>query len=417
MVLKNRMYGHSLSSIEKELIFSREDTGFVRHIHSSGLVFHLDPSPFLPTPKREVYVAHCPPPENGALVRVSVTAVKQEMMKDAAGMYTLAVKYVDSWIPVDPHTLISKKGILSPEEIRGYFTGPYHGEEEIVDSIALCSALYAVSSPPLTEEKGGMSAAVLGKRKPWSGFKRSLSIIPGEFRKVSSPFYYRISEKEERVENTRADEINLAYLNPEQVPMHIPVVLDEVEVRPARDYVLDMESLNPMVTAFVLDSLILKPEIPSSLESYLTDSFHAVIEDVKGSGSVPYKQDFSSLVPRLGLSIARYQTHLRLSKDDVRRAVDLWSDMYYRAKRAMSTQYEVSRLYRLDDASRKLYLSLTEAFALETPISIQEVREHVTSVKDVHEFDEALDTLNRNGLLIRPGHNVIKILDNRPVRV
>lgn len=417
MTLKNRFYGHSLSVIEKELIFSREDTGFVRPIHSSGAIFYLDPSPFLQTPKREVYIAHCPPPENGALVHASVSAVKQDVMKDRAGYYTLVVKYVDSWSPVDPNMLYTRRGIISPEEIHDYFTKPYLGEEEVVDGIALCSALYAVSSPPLIEEKGGVFAAILGKRKPWLGFKKSLSVIPQEFRKVTSPFYYTISETEKRVENTRADEINLAYLNPEKIPMHIPVVLDEVEVRPSKSYALDMQSLNPMVTAFILDSLILKPEMPQSLESYVTDTFHTVVEEFKGSGWVPYKQDFGSLVPRLSRSFARYHAHLKLSKKDVTGAVDLWSDMYYRAKKVVSTQYEVSRLYRLDDRSRKLYLDLVDSFGLEIPIPLQEVRSQITSFKNEGDFEEALDTLNRYGLLIKPGHDSIKILDNRPVKV
>jgi len=416
MTLKNRFYGHSLSAIEKELIFSREDTGFVRQIHSSGAVFYLDPSPFLQTPKREVYVAQCPPPENGTLVRASVSEVKQDIIKDAVGYYTLTVKYVDSWSPVDPNVLSTGRGIISSEEIHDYFTKPYLGEEEVVDGIALCSALYAVSSPPLLEEKGGVYAAILGKRKPWLGFKKSLNIIPQEFRKGTSPFYYSISENEKKVENSRADEINLAYLNPEQVPMHIPVVLEDVEVRPSKSYSLDMQSLNPMVTGFILDSLMIRPEMPQSLESYVTDTFHTVVEEFKGSGWVPYKQDFSSLVPRLSRSFARYHAHLKLSKKDVNQAVDLWSDMYYRAKKVVSTQYEVSRLYRLDDKSRKLYLDLVDSFGLEIPIPLREVRSQITSFRNEGDFDEALDTLNRYGLLIKPGHDRIKILDNRSVK-
>jgi len=199
--------------------------------------------------------------------------------------------------------------------------------------------------------------------------------------------------------------------------MHIPVVLDEVEVRPSKSYALDMQSLNPMVTAFILDSLILKPEMPQSLESYVTDTFHTVIEEFKGSGWVPYKQDFGSLVPRLSRSFARYHAHLKLSKKDVTGAVDLWSDMYYRAKKVVSTQYEVSRLYRLDDRSRKLYLDLVDSFGLEIPIPLQEVRSQITSFKNEGDFEEALDILNRYGLLIKPGHDSIKILDNRPVKV
>jgi hypothetical protein len=411
------MYGHSLSAIEKELIFYREDTGFVRPIHSSGTVFYLDPSPFLQTPKREVYIAHCAPPEKGTLVKASVSAVHQDRMKDRDGFYTLVVKNVDAWSPIDPNTVLTKRGILSPDEIHDYFTKPYQGEEEIVDSVALCSALYAVSSPPLHEEKGGVYAAILGKKKPWLGFKKSLNIIPKEFRKTTSPFYYTISEQEKNIENTKAKEINLAYLNPERLAMHIPVVLDDVEIRSTKSYSLDMQSLNPMVTAFILDSLIIKPQIPSNLESYVTDTLYKIVDEFKGSGWVPYTQDFGSLVPRLSLSFARYQAHLKLSKKDVTEAVDLWSDMYYRAKKVVSTQYSVSRLYRLDDKSRKLYIELVDSYGLEIPIPLNEVRKQITSFRNESDFEEALDTLNRHGLLIKPGHGSIKILDNRSVKV
>jgi len=337
-------------------------------------------------------------------------------MKDRAGYYTLSIHYVDGWTLVDPNTLLTRRGILSPDEVHNFFTMPYLGEEEIVDGVALCSALYAVSSPPLPGEKGGIYAAILGKKKPWLGFKKSMNIIPREFRQVSSLFYYTQSEQEKRVDTVKADEINLAILNPEQHPMHIPVPLDEIEVRPQKDYSLDMESISPMVTAFILDSIMIKPEIPSSLESHVTDCLHSVVGEFKGSGWVPYKQDFSSLVPRLSLSFARYQSHMKLSKKDVNQAVEVWSDMYYRAKKVVSTQYEVSRLYRLDDKSRKLYFDLVDAYALEIPIPLSEVRKQITSFRNDWDLDEALDTLNRNGLLVKPGQDSIKILDNRPVR-
>ena len=39
-----------------------------------------------------------------------------------------------------------------------------------------------------------------------------------------------------------------------------------------------------MVTAFILDSLLIRPTIPSSLESYVTETLHTVVEEFKGSG-------------------------------------------------------------------------------------------------------------------------------------
>lgn len=311
--------------------------------------------------------------------------------------------------PANPKTLVTKRSTVNPEEVRHYFTTPYLGEEETFDSLALCSALYTVSSPPLAEEKGGVNAAVLGKKKPWLGFKKSLAIIPREFRQLTSSYYYAIAEQEKQVLHTKAEKINLAYHNPERIPMHIPVVLDQVEVQPLKHYALDMESLSPIVTAFMLDALMIRPEIPASLESHVTDTLYSVVQEFKGSGWAPYQQDFSSLVPRLSLSFARYNAHLKLSKRDVTQAVDLWSDMYYRAKKVVSTQYHVC----LDDNARKLYLDLVDAYGLEIPIPLEEARKQIPSFRSEGDFEEALDTLNRYGLLTKPRHDSIKMLDNR----
>jgi len=52
----------------------------------------------------------------------------QDRMKDRDGFYTLVVKNVDAWSPIDPNTVLTKRGILSPDEIHDYFTKPYQGE-------------------------------------------------------------------------------------------------------------------------------------------------------------------------------------------------------------------------------------------------------------------------------------------------
>ena len=62
-----------------------------------------------------------------------VPKARQDIMKDRDGYYTLTVKYVDSWSPVDPNTLVSRRSTVSPDEVRHYFTMPYLGDEEIVD--------------------------------------------------------------------------------------------------------------------------------------------------------------------------------------------------------------------------------------------------------------------------------------------
>jgi hypothetical protein len=63
-----------------------------------------------------------------------------------------------------------------------------------------------------------------------------------------------------------------------------------------------------------------------------------------------------------------------------------------------------------------LYLDRVDSSGLEIAIPLHEVRAQITSFRSQYDFDEAPDNLNRNGLQIKPGHDSIKILDNRPVK-
>jgi hypothetical protein len=294
--------------------------------------------------------------------------------------------------------------------VTGFFSLPYIGEEEIVNEIAMCSALYAISSPPVSDQKGGISAAVLGKTKPWYGFRRSMDVIPAELRRESSDYFYRLSLQEEEYHNLASREINLAFLNPERVPMHIPLVLD-IEMKSLSKYRERLQVEKPLVTAFMLDALLLHPAIPGSLQHSLVDAMYELVSDVKGSGSVPYTQDFGTLIPRLGASFARYNSRFNVNGDDIRKGVNLWSDMFYRAKKMVSTQHPVSQLYRLSDAARRLYVDLNDAYGIENPIMVAEIPSSIQSAKHPGLYEEALEDLNRQGLIIRMNRSTIKLLD------
>jgi hypothetical protein len=408
--LSQRMYGYSFSEIEKEILFHKKDQGFVRPANTQGTVFYLDPSPFLKTPKREVYVALCPPPEKGALIKVFVSETREEIMRDHAGYFRLLIHCITAFEPVDPKALLRHRSLLHPDEVTGFFSLPYTGEEEIVNEIALCSALYTISSPPLFDQKGGISAAVLGKTKPWYGFKRSMDIIPAELKRESSDYFYRLSLQEEEYTNLASREINLAFLNPERVPMHIPLVLD-VEIKNLSKYKEILQVEKPLVTAFMLDALLLQPSIPDALQHSLVDTMYELVSDVKGSGSVPYTQDFGTLIPRLGASFARYNSRFDVSSDDIKKGVNLWSDMFYRAKKIVSTQHPVAQLYRLSDAARRLYVDLNDVYGIENPIMVAEIPVNITGAKTPGVYEEALDDLNRQGLIIRLNRSTIKLLD------
>ena len=408
--LSQRMYGYSFSEIEKEILFRQKDLGFVRPANTGGTIFYLDPSPFLKTPRREVYVTLCPPPPKGALVRGSVSETREEIQKDPTGYFRLLVHCITSYENVDPNTLVRNRSLLHPDEVTDFFRLPFIGEEEVVNEIAMCSALYTISSPPLPDQKGGINAAVLGKTKPWYGFKRSMDIIPAELKKESSDYFYRLSIQEEDCSNLRSQEINLAFLNPERIPMHIPLVLD-AGTKNLSIYKETHQAQKPLVTAFMLDALLMQPVVPDNLQRSIVDTMYELVSDVKGSGSIPYTQDFNTLVPRLGASFARYNARFNVSRDDIRKSVDLWSDMFYRAKKIVSTQHPVSQLYRLSDAARRLYVDLNDVYGIENPIMVAEIPVTITGAKTPGVYEEALEDLNQQGLLIRMNRSTIKLLD------
>ena len=223
-----------------------------------------------------------------------------------------------------------------------------------LEEVSLCSALFAVSSPPFSEETGGINAAIAGKKKQWSRFKSRMQIIPSEFKRPSSDIYYKISEQV-NLPKLKSKEINLAFHNPEKIPMDIPVVL-EVDVQTKKDYNDAIDSLTPMVRGYLLDSLMIQPQIPENLSAHITEKVYEVINDVKSSGYIPYFQNLGTSIPKLTLSFSRLNTRITTGKNDINEVVDLWADMFYRAKKMVSTQHEVSRLYnRLDDKARRLY--------------------------------------------------------------
>jgi hypothetical protein len=138
---------------------------------------------------------------------------------------------------------------------------------------------------------------------------------------------------------------------------------------------------------------------------------YELVLDVKGSGSLPYTQDFGSLLPRLGASFARYNSRFDVDKTDIKRGIDLWSEMFYHAKKLMSAEHPVARMYRLSDKARTLYLDMTDTFGHDTPIPVLEIAKNIPIFKNTDDYEEALDELNRNGLLIRLNNKIIKVLD------
>jgi hypothetical protein len=85
--------------------------------------------------------------------------------------------------------------------------------------------------------------------------------------------------------------------------------------------------------------------------------------------------------------------------------------MFYRAKKIVSTQHPVSQLYRLSDAARRLYVNLNDIYGIENPIMVAEIPVNIAGAKTPGVYEEALEDLNRQGLLIRMNRSTIKLLD------
>ncbi len=308
----------------------------------------------------------------------------------------------------DTNKITRRRRLFDPEDIANFFKSPYLGSKDIIEEIGLCSALYAVSSPPISNEIGGINAAVMGKKRPWVGFKTTMGVIPKEFQQSSSQNFYKISDKEIVINPRRNIEVNLAYLNPESIPMHIPLAL-EVKAKTVSKYKENIKAESPLVRAYILDSLIIQPAIPNNLESYLTDSIYSLINDFKGAGWVPYKQDLGSVVPKISLSFARLYSELKITKKYIREAVDIWSNMFYLAKQAVSTQLPVAKLYELGDNERKLYAELTDIFGADVSIPEPEAIKNA-SLSEL-DYAEAIKNLNIHGLIIKMPNKHIKVIE------
>jgi len=407
--LKSREFGYQFSGVEYKLIFEKEDIGFVRFFGRNNKIFHLDPSPFFNSPKSELYILeNCSSPKKGELIEVSVSQVDTKMLEKNGYFSKQIIKYVRNWKKVNPNKIIHRK-VLHPYEFQDFFKHPFIGDREYIEKMSFCFSLYAVSCPQITiSEKGGLNAAILGKDKQWSAFKKIMNVIPREFRQISSNNFYKLLDRETIINPVDSTEVSLAYYNPSSMPVQIPAALD-VENKPVSQYKDNLEYEIPMVRAHIIDALLFRPEIPNKLDSYVTNCVYDLVDEIKRSGYVPYNQNLGSAIPKLSSSFARLNFDIATTKEDITRGVDLWSDMFYHAKKVASTQLDISKLYSLSDNAKQLYIDLNLAYGVDVLIDNEDAKKN----SKLHEWDleEALMELDLKGAIFYPDNQHIKILD------
>jgi hypothetical protein len=402
MALINRSGGIELSELEKELVFQKKNTGFVEHITTDGMLFFLHPSPFFKSLRNEVFSAEsCRPPAEHTFVEVDVESVEEKVVNTSDGFKRNFLKKINGWKAFEPDQYAKRKKLLDPYQVIQFFSHPFKGREDIIDKIATCSALYTFSSPPVIGSIGGINAAVLSKKAQWGAFKKPLKIIPDEFYLPSSQYFYLISDHEKANPSHQSEEVNLAFLRPEKCVMDIPIVIEDVTIRGLagikKEYVDEDQK---MVTAYLLDSLLIKPNPMESVERLVKEAVYAIREEYLRSGISTYNQNLGDAIPKLTSSIARLQLDSKVKSDHVKIIVDLWRDMHTQTRYRMGSPLSIAKLYEISDDSRKLYTEIYDVFGKECPVPMQEVAK-ITSLKYDADFNQALTQLVERGYAIR----------------
>jgi len=409
MSLIDRSIGSELSEVEKALIFNDKyaNTGFVQYDTKNGEYFFLHPSPFLNTPRKEIYhISGNPPPEH-KFVEVKIID-EQQISLGGSAESSINVKEADNWKLFDPTPLAEKRKVMDFEEIIEFFTYPYKGEVESVEEIAGCSSLFACSSPPDDTSLGGINSAILGNDLQWNLFNKPLKTVPNEFRRMNADYYYYISKIEKTFKRV-SKENNIAIHRPVNLVSDMPIViLDETQKKISKQFTEQIEIESKIVTAHLLDALLLQPRATKAVEKMMTEKIVEMREEYLSAGLLPFNQNIGGAVPKLASSYCRLRFNSKIDQDDVNHVVDLWISMRKRAEKLADSSMKINHMLELTADGRRIYFELMDIFGAETEISMAEA---VRELKmDPIEFELAVDSLVNKGYCIRR-NNFITLLE------
>lgn len=407
--LKNREYGFEFSGTEYSLIFEHDNMGFVRFAGRSKKIFYLDPSPFLPTPKKEKYILEkCQPPKNGELIRV--TSLETEtVVRQKFGLFNnVEIKYVRAWEKVSPNKLIHRK-VLHTDEFIDFFKIPYVGISDHIEPIAHCLALYCVSSPSIgSNNKGGIDAAMITRKNQWGAFKNLMSIIPNNFKKATSTNFYGIMENEQNIQPVNSLEVSRAFKNPNDLFVHIPVTLN-VELKKSEHYKENIDFQIPMMRSHLLDALLFKPEIQSNVESYITETIYDMIDKVDSAKTMMYKQDLGNVTPKLSSAFARLNFSEKVTKESIKDSKSMWEDMFARSQQVKTLNFSVKGQSKRSINAQNLYCDLKNIFGIESGFSMDRIKEETKYSEWV--LEDAIAELQRCGAVYSPTNASMKLID------
>lgn len=418
MALNDREIGSDLSSIERELI-KREDAGYVRYYPGTkGKVFFLDLSPFKHRNESVVFITNENIPAEKTLIEVSIDKVQKEIIGSYPNFQNMTFMYIDNWKSIDSN-LFTKKSLISKDDFLDFFCMQYHGTEDAINTVVNGLALFMLSNPPTTDRLGGIETGVFSNKKEWSGFKQATGIIPIEFKKPSSKYYYQITEQETLIPAGKYEELNNATSHPDY-PIHFPIVMikDEIIRKTGMGKKNVVDKIGIDCTSFILDAVLTTPIIPASLEKTIYDKLYELVNDYKSMGKYTYIQDFDQIIPRMSLGLARLNSKEEVTSNLIKQGFELWLDMAFSAQKISDAPLPPGSIFNLFPDEIRIYTELNHAFGIDTPISMEEGFSTLNKCDIIKNYSrekilEAIDTMNTHGMLFKKQNGDIQLLDLR----
>lgn len=410
MSLNDRWIGAELSGVERELACNPkyENIGYVEYYRNDPRYFHLHASPFLKNRPSVLYVAdpsvvpQGPPPEH-QFIRVHVIDEERKPLDDMGNEW-LTLRYIGGWEDFDVSSLAQQRKIMDFHEVIEFFAYSYDGDADSIEKIAGCSALFAFSAPPMHDEIGGIRSAVFGKKHQWDVFRQPFEVIPNEFRRVNSYYYYHFSNTETAIRKSEG-EINQAVLKPQKLIADIPVAIDNESAKknPAefRD-ILKEESR--IITGQLLDGLFITPQSTAAIEKRMQEAVYELRDEYLSSGQRPFRQNISGAIPKLASSYARLQSNSDIRKEDIKYVIDLWSSMCHKTEKIQSSPLKVRDAFTLTGDARTLYYRLSDVYGADCPIPFKDAVK--TSRLDPLDFKLAYETLEERGYCLIAKNNL-----------
>lgn len=395
--LKDRYWGFELSGVEYKLIFEKEDMGFVRFANKNKDIFFLDPSPFLNTTKPEIYVLkNCPVPPGGKLIEAIVRETENKYNFNGSIVEKTLVKYVIDWKIMDPNKL--RTNLTIKDEFLNYVSAPIPRSIYNFEDLQNCLALTLISAPQLTEmEKGGINSVVLGEsnvRSQWAAIKKIMSIIPNEFKRPTSRQYYQLLEDNSRPKPVGCYEVNLAYFNITNVPVHIPLPFD-LKFNPVASYQENLENYLPLARAFMIDALLFQPEIPEVMQKKMEETIYDLISNIISNDLISHTPDIGSIIPKLTTSYARLDFKPNPTSNELNEGKELWDSLMGETEKNRHRPLDINKLLELTPDEETLYKEIINLKDIGIDLTFENIKKR-TSIAEWR-FEETLEKLKIKG--------------------